>query len=459
MYQMTDIIEKKKRGMALDKYEIYFFIEGYVGGRIPDYQVAALLMAIYFKGMNEEEIYDLTMAMSFSGDILDFKELKPQIIDKHSTGGVGDKTSLVLIPLIASAGGIIAKMSGRGLGHTGGTIDKMECFKNLDVSMESSKFYDQVINNHIALSGQSDNLAMADKLLYSLRDVTSTVDSIPLIASSIMSKKIASGAGCLVLDVTVGSGAFMKNIDEARKLASLMVKIGKTAHLKTSAVLSDMCQPLGYEIGNALEVKEAIKALNGEGPDDLMEIVFALGAQMLKLSGIASDDKKAREILNEKLESKEALEKLGELIRLQGGDDGPLYDISLLPKAAYEKACLSPKDGYVTKCDALKIGIASMKLGAGRQVKTDSVDLAAGISLKKKIGDRVKKGDTLAVLHFSKKESKKSQNQNLWQTDETQDAFSHEHIDIKKAMSLLESAFEINDTKPVQNPIINEIID
>ena len=402
--RMYDIILKKRNGGELTTEEINFFVDNYTKGNIPDYQVSALLMAIYFEKMNSKETSDLTMAMVKSGDILDLNEIEGIKVDKHSTGGVGDTTTLVLGPMVASLGIPVAKMSGRGLGHTGGTIDKLESFKGFSVEMPKSKFIDNVNTIKLSVGGQTGDLAPADKKLYALRDVTATVDNVSLIASSIMSKKIAAGADCIVLDVKVGDGAFMKTAEAAKELATEMVNIGENVGRKTVAVISDMDQPLGFAVGNALEVEEAINTLKGNGPKDLLELCLTLGSNMVVLSKKASSTDEARKMLLETIESGKALGKLKEFIAAQGGDTSCIDDTSKFPKAKYVLPVISDKDGFVEKIHAENIGLIAMELGAGRATKEDVIDLAVGIVLNKKRGDKIAKGDVLAYVHANDKE-------------------------------------------------------
>lgn len=397
--RMYDVIMAKRKGKSLSKEEIDFFINGYTKGEIPDYQVAALLMAIYFKGMNKEETANLTMAMANSGDKLDLSKIKGIKVDKHSTGGVGDTTTLVLAPMVAALGIKVAKMSGRGLGHTGGTIDKLESFKGFTVELSEEKFIENVNNINIAVAGQTGVLAPADKKLYALRDVTATVDNISLIASSIMSKKIASGADAIVLDVKVGDGAFMKNKEDAFALAEEMVEIGKSVGKKTVAVISDMDQPLGRAVGNALEVIEAIDTLKGKGPEDLLNLCLELGSNMVVLAGRAETAEKAKEMLRGTIKNGSAIEKLKEFVEAQGGDSSSVDNTDLFPKAKYEEKILSTKSGYVERIHAENIGLIAMELGAGRATKESIIDITVGICLNKKRGDSVKIGDTLAVIY------------------------------------------------------------
>lgn len=401
--RMYDLILKKRMGEELTKDEINFFIEGYTKGDIPDYQVSALLMAIFFKKMNSRETADLTMAMVNSGDILDLSKIEGVKVDKHSTGGVGDTTTLVLGPMVAALGIPVAKMSGRGLGHTGGTIDKLESFKGFSVEMTNDKFIENVNSIKLSVGGQTGDLAPADKKLYALRDVTATVDNVSLIASSIMSKKIAAGADCIVLDVKVGDGAFMKTKEAAFELAHEMVSIGKNLGRNTVGVISDMDQPLGLAVGNALEVEEAIETLKGKGPEDLLELCLTLGSHMIVLAKKAKDDKEARAMLLDTIESGAALNKLKEFVKAQGGEIECIDDTSLLPKAQYIEPVFSEIEGVVEKIHSEHIGVIAMELGAGRATKESVIDLAVGIMLNKKRGDKVAKGDILAYIHSNNK--------------------------------------------------------
>jgi pyrimidine-nucleoside phosphorylase len=397
--RMVDIIEKKRDGNALTKEEIEFFIEGYTKGDIPDYQASSLAMAIFFQDMNEDERAALTMAIVNSGDVIDLSNIEGIKVDKHSTGGVGDTTTLVLAPLVASVGVPVAKMSGRGLGHTGGTIDKLESIDGFHVEISEDKFTQLVNEAKVAVIGQSGNLTPADKKLYGLRDVTGTVNSIPLIASSIMSKKIAAGADAIVLDVKTGNGAFMKTIEEAEALAHAMVSIGDNVGRKTMAIISDMSQPLGNAIGNALEVKEAIETLQGKGPQDLTDLVLTLGSQMVVLSNKAKDLKQAEAMLKEAIDNGAALESFKTFLTNQDGDASVVDDVSKLPQAQYQIELPAQQNGVVTEIIANEIGVASMMLGAGRQTKEDDIDLSVGIVLNKKIGDQVKEGESLLTIH------------------------------------------------------------
>ncbi len=397
--RMYDIIKKKRDGGVLSEEEIKCFITGYTKGEIPDYQVSALMMAIYFQGMNEAETLALTMAMAKSGDMLDLSKITGIKVDKHSTGGVGDKTTLALTPMVAACGIPVAKMSGRGLGHTGGTIDKLESFLGFHTDITTHTFIENVNRMGIAVMGQTADLAPADKKLYALRDVTATVDNMSLIASSIMSKKLAAGADAIVLDVKTGSGAFMQKEEDAVALAQEMVKIGRNAGRNTIAVVSDMDQPLGFAVGNALEVKEAIDTLKGEGPADFVELCMTLGSQMLMAGGKAQDSAQAKQMLEQVIKDGSALKKLAELVEAQGGDSSSVYDTSKLPKAQMMEAIKSPRSGYIEKIDCAEVGICSLILGGGRETKESEIDLAVGIVLTKKIGDEVKEGEIIAYIH------------------------------------------------------------
>lgn len=397
--RMYDIIMKKRNGGVLSTEEINFFIEGYTKEAIPDYQVSALMMAIYFQGMNEQETLDLTTAMACSGAMLDLSDIQGIKVDKHSTGGVGDKTSLSLTPMVAACGIPVAKMSGRGLGHTGGTIDKLESFEGFSTGITREQFIENVNNIGISIMGQTADLAPADKKLYALRDVTATVDNMSLIASSIMSKKLAAGADAIVLDVKTGSGAFMQKEEDSLALAREMVKIGNNAGRNTIAVVSDMDQPLGFAVGNALEVKEAIDTLRGEGPADFVELCMTLGSQMLIAGEKAKDESEACKMLQKVIEDGSALKKLAEFIEAQGGDSSAVYDTSKLPKASMVEAVKATESGYISKIACAEVGICSLILGGGRETKESEIDLAVGIVLTKKVGDKVEKGDTIAYIH------------------------------------------------------------
>lgn len=396
---MYDIIEKKRDGETLTKAEINFFIEQYTNNNIPDYQASALLMAIYFQDMTEAERADLTTAMVESGDQIDLSAIEGVKVDKHSTGGVGDTTTLVLAPLVASLGVPVAKMSGRGLGHTGGTIDKLESIPGFHVEITNDEFIELVNKNKVAVVGQSGNLTPADKKIYSLRDVTATVNSIPLIASSIMSKKIASGADAIVLDVKTGAGAFMKDLNDATSLAKAMVSIGNQVNRNTMAVISDMSQPLGYAIGNALEIKEAIDTLQGNGPEDLTELCLELGSQMVVLAKKAKSTDEARSKLKENLTNGKAFAHFKTFVTSQGGDAKVIDKPELLPQAVYQLELPAKSSGTVANIIADHLGAAAMMLGAGRADKDSQIDLAVGIVLRKKIGDPIKKGESLLTIY------------------------------------------------------------
>ncbi|MDH4420261.1 pyrimidine-nucleoside phosphorylase [Bacillus cereus] len=400
--RMVDLIAKKRDGHALTTEEINFIVEGYTNGDIPDYQVSSLAMAIFFQDMNDQERADLTMAMVNSGDTIDLSAIEGVKVDKHSTGGVGDTTTLVLGPLVAALGVPVAKMSGRGLGHTGGTIDKLEAVPGFHVEIENEEFMRLVNENKIAVIGQSGNLTPADKKLYALRDVTATVNSIPLIASSIMSKKIAAGADAIVLDVKTGAGAFMKTDEDAKRLAEAMVRIGNNVGRNTMAVISDMSQPLGEAIGNALEVQEAIDTLQGKGPKDLEELCLTLGSQMVYLAGQASSLEDAREKLIEVMNNGKALQSFKTFLSAQGGDASVVDDPSKLPQAQFKIEVEAKEDGYVSEIVADEIGTAAMLLGAGRATKESEIDLAVGLMLRKKVGDSVKKGDALVTIYANR---------------------------------------------------------
>ncbi|AHK51137.1 MULTISPECIES: pyrimidine-nucleoside phosphorylase [Bacillus] len=400
--RMVDLIVKKQNGKELTTEEIQFFVKGYTDGSIPDYQASALAMAIYFQDMTDQERADLTMAMVNSGETIDLSAIEGIKVDKHSTGGVGDTTTLVLAPLVAALGVPVAKMSGRGLGHTGGTIDKLEAIEGFHVELSKDEFIKLVNRDKVAVIGQSGNLTPADKKLYALRDVTGTVNSIPLIASSIMSKKIAAGADAIVLDVKTGAGAFMKTDEDAVNLAKAMVRIGNNVGRQTMAVISDMSQPLGFAIGNALEVQEAIDTLRGEGPEDLNELVLTLGSQMVVLAKKAETLEEARTKLQEVMKNGKALEKFKEFLSNQGGDASVVDDPSKLPQAAYKIDVPAKEAGVVSEIVADEIGVAAMLLGAGRATKEDEIDLAVGIMLRKKVGDNVEKGEPLVTLYANR---------------------------------------------------------
>ena len=431
--RMYDIIEKKKMGESLTDDEIHFVIDGYVKGTIPDYQVSPLLMAIYFSGMDDRETAALTKAMMNSGDVVDLSEFGDATVDKHSTGGVGDKTSLVVAPIMASLGCKMAKMSGRGLGHTGGTVDKLESIPGFKTSLSPDEFFDQVRNTGLAIIGSTANLAPADKKLYALRDVTATVDSVPLIASSIMSKKLAAGAHNIVLDVKIGSGAFMKNEEDGRTLARKMVDIGKSFGRNIAAVVTNMDRPLGFAVGNSLEVLEAVSVIKNESRGDLRDICVALASNLLSLCyGWSEEESEAR--ANEAIESGAALEKFKEWITAQGGDASFVDDPSLLGKAEYAFEFKAERDGYISHMNAETIGKTASVLGAGREKKTDDIDHTAGIILKRKTGDYVKKGETIAFFYTSKEESEKA------------------------AAEMFSSAVDFSDESPIEKPLVYGVI-
>lgn len=431
--RIYDVIEKKKHGKALTKEEIFELINLYTAEEIPDYQMSALLMAIYFKGMTDDEIFDLTEAMAKSGDTVNLDMFGDRSVDKHSTGGVGDKTTLIVAPIVAAAGGIVAKMSGRGLGHTGGTVDKLESFPGFKTSLTPEEFASQVNKCSLAVIGQSANLAPADKKLYALRDVTATVDSIPLISSSIMSKKLAAGTKSIVLDVKCGSGAFMQSPDDAKLLAKTMVRIGEAHGRRTAAVISNMDIPLGHAIGNSLEVCEAIEVLLGRGPDDLREVCLTLASLMISLScKLSMADAEAAALSS--LESGAAFEKFCEWIDAQGGNSDYARNTSLFGKAAYTLDVLSENDGYILSCNAERMGIAAMTLGAGRQTKDSVIDFNAGIILHKKPGERIASGDVIATLYTEKEAS------------------------LGEARELVLNALTYSDNPPEKQKLIYEII-
>ncbi len=398
---MTDLIAKKRDGEELDREEIYFMIDGYTRGTIPDYQMSAMCMAILLKGMSDAETLDMTMAMVQSGETLDLSPIEGMKADKHSTGGVGDKTSLILCPMVAACGLKIAKMSGRGLGHTGGTIDKLESFPGFVTGISEEEFFKNVNSIGLAIAGQTADLVPADKKLYALRDVTGTVPSIPLIVSSIMSKKLASGADVIVLDVKCGSGAFMKTEADARRLAEGLTRIGRLAGKKCAAVITDMDQPLGWAVGNALEVKEAIEVLKGEKDGDLLELCLTLGSCMLTEAGLAESIEQARDMLKKSISSGAALEKLSLMVSAQHGDGRDVYDTSRLPLAPVQYEALAKAGGYVQRIEAQQVGLVSMHLGGGRATKDSEIDLSVGLVLHKKVGDKVEPGESLATIHAS----------------------------------------------------------
>lgn len=395
---ILEIIAKKRDKKVLSKEEIDFFVKNYTNGNITDYQAAALIMAIYINGMNYEETTSFTLAMAHSGEVLDLSELG-MVVDKHSTGGIGDKITLILMPIIASLGIPSAKMSGRGLGFTGGTVDKLESIPGYNTNIDISEFINNVKNIGISLMGQTLNLAPADKKIYALRDTISCVESIPLIASSIMSKKIAAGAEKIVLEVTVGSGAFMKNIEDATKLSETMIGIGNLADKETICILTNMNQPIGYSIGNSLEVIEAVEALNGNMQDDVKDIILSLGSYMMKLAGKGDDIEQNKKMIMENINNKKALNKFKELIKNQGGDVSYIEDTSKFEKAKYIIPIKSEKIGYIKSMDNEKIGYISSSLGAGRLKKEDKINNKVGIIINKKIGDKVNVGDVLGFIH------------------------------------------------------------
>lgn len=432
--RMYDIIQRKRDNKELSVEEIQFFVEEYTAGNIPDYQAAALAMAIFFNGMTPEETAALTLAMAHSGDVMDLSPIKGVKVDKHSTGGVGDKTSLVLGPMVAALGVPVAKMSGRGLGHTGGTIDKLESFPGFQTGIPEQEFFDNVNRIGIAIAGQTGNLAPADKKLYALRDVTATVESIPLIASSIMSKKIAAGADVIVLDVKVGSGAFMKDEESAVKLADTMVRIGDNVGKKTMAVVSDMDEPLGYAVGNALEVKEAIDTLAGNGPQDLYELCLELGSHMVAGAGKAQNCAEAKEMLAGTIKDGSALRKLAELVEAQGGNPEAVYDTELLPKASIEYEYRADTKGYVSRIVCDIVGTSAMVLGGGRENKDSVIDLSVGIVLEAKKGAYVHKGDVLARF------------------------YANDENKLSDAVKRFADAYVIEDTKPAGSRLIKKVI-
>lgn len=432
--KMYDLIVKKKRGGSLTKEEIDWMIRAYTDGDVPDYQMSAMMMAICFVGMTDEETKDLTLAMAHSGDMLDLSAINGIKVDKHSTGGVGDKTSLVLAPLVASLEIPVAKMSGRGLGHTGGTIDKLESFTGFSTSLTPEQFIRNVNTIHIAIAGQTANLAPADKKLYALRDVTGTVDQMSLIASSIMSKKLASGADAIVLDVKTGDGAFMKKEADAIHLAEEMVSIGKLAGKDVSAVISDMDQPLGCAVGNALEVREAIDTLRNQGPADLRELVLVLGSHMVVKAGAADDLSLARTMLEESLSNGRAFEVFKEFVRAQGGDPNEAEHPELLPAARFQETVPAPGDGYVADIATEEIGKICLLLGGGRETKESRIDLSVGLVLCKKKGDAVRKGEPLAVIHANDEEL------------------------LGQAAECLTSAYTLTEMKPEAISLIKEVI-
>lgn len=431
---MVNLIKKKRDGFELDKKDISFIINGMISGKIPDYQMAAFLMAVFFKGLNNTETAILTEEMMNSGELIDLSEIKGIKVDKHSTGGVGDKTSLVLGPLVAAAGVPVAKMSGRGLGHTGGTLDKLESIKGLSVNMSKQLFIDKINKHGIAICGQNEGLVPADKKIYALRDVTGTVDNISLISSSIMSKKLACGADAVVIDIKVGEGAFMKNINQAEDLADMIIGIGSKMGRKVVVVISAMDEPLGFAVGNALEVKEAIDTLKGKGPKDLRELCLILGSNMLVLGQVVENNEEGKKLLEKLISNGQAFEKFKELIGSQGGDLQLINQPDLLPRSEFAQTFKSDKEGFICEINALEIGLASMNLGAGRKTKTSEIDFGAGILLKKKIGDFVQKDEVLATM------------------------YSNNQGNFVKANAFLSSAFKINKVAPTKKPLILKTI-
>lgn len=427
---MIELIKRKRDGFELNKEDLNEIIDGFISGDIPDYQISAFLMAVYFKGMTLNETVDFTDIMMRSGDMIDLSDIKGIKVDKHSTGGVGDKTTLVLAPLVAAAGVPIAKMSGRGLGHTGGTLDKMESINGLSVNMSKQEFINNVKKHNIAVCGQNANLVPADKKLYALRDVTGTVNNKSLIASSIMSKKLACGADAIVIDLKVGYGAFMKTLEDAETLADIMIEIGSKTNKNVSVVISSMSQPLGFTVGNALEVKEAIDTLKGKGPRDLTELCLELGSLMLVLGEVSENQQEAKQKLKDLIESGKAFEKFKEFVKVQGGDTECIENVELLPEANFSKSYYCLNDGYINEINALNIGLASVKLGAGRETKVSMVDHGAGIILKKKIGDYVEQNETLAIL------------------------FSNSETSLEKAVKYMDLAYKITKEKPIVKPLI-----
>lgn len=432
--RMVDVIEKKRDGLELTKEEINFAIEGYTNGDVPDYQMSALLMAIYFQDMTTEERVNLTKAMVESGDQVDLSKIDGVKVDKHSTGGVGDTTTLILAPLVASVGVPVPKMSGRGLGHTGGTVDKLESIKGFQVELDSKTFIELANKNKVAVVGQSGNLTPADKKIYSLRDVTGTVNAIPLIASSIMSKKIASGTDAIVLDVKTGSGAFMKTLEDSKELAHAMVQIGNGAGRETIGVISDMNQPLGYAVGNALEVKEAIDTLRGKGPEDLHDLCLELGSRMVYLGKKADSIEEAKEMLEEAIKSGQAIETFKTMIEAQGGDASIVDAPEQLPAASLTFEVEAKEGGYISEIIANEIGIAASLLGAGRMTKESEIDLAVGLVLNKKVGDQVTKGESLVTIHSNSE-------------------------DVSEVIEKIYDSYSISKEKVEKRPLIYDVID
>ena len=427
---MVELIIKKRNGFELSKAELTSIIDGFISGDIPDYQVSSFLMAVFFEGMTSSETAILTDIMMRSGELIDLSEIKGIKVDKHSTGGVGDKTTLVLAPLVAAAGVPVAKMSGRGLGHTGGTLDKMESIKGLSVDMTREEFITNVNRIKIAVCGQNADLVPADKKLYALRDVTGTVDNISLISSSIMSKKLACGADAIVIDIKVGHGAFMKTVEDAEQLAEMMIGIGSKMNRSVTAVITSMSEPLGFTVGNALEVKEAIDTLKGNGPEDLTELCLELGSHMLVLGEVSKNHEEGIEKLKDLIASGKAFEKFKELVTAQGGDVKVVEQTDLLPNTQFSETYKSNNEGYISDLNALDIGLASVKLGAGRETKASVIDHGAGVLLKKKIGDYVKKDEVLAIL------------------------YSNNDANFVKAKDFMDKAYKYSDQKPRPRPLI-----
>lgn len=432
--RMTDLIAKKRDGAELSTEEISFMIQGYTEGSIPDYQMSSMCMAILLRGMNDREVLDLTMAMVHSGEVLDLSPIDGIKADKHSTGGVGDKTSLVLCPMVAACGLKVAKMSGRGLGHTGGTIDKLESFPGFSTALTEEQFFENVNRHGIAIMGQTADLVPADKKLYALRDVTGTVPSIPLIVSSIMSKKLASGADVIVLDVKCGDGSFMKTPEQAEELARNLTRIGRLAGRRCAAIITDMDQPLGFAVGNALEVKEAIAVLKGEEEGDLLQLCLALGSCMLTEAEFAASHEEAEHMLLDAVRSGSALDKLAEMVRAQGGDDRAVYHPELLAQAPVVHDVCAERSGTVSRIHAEAVGLVSMKLGGGRATKEDTIDPAVGVVLHKKLGDHVSAGEVLATVH------------------------ARDEAHASEAMQLLQECYEFSDDAVVRPPFIRKII-
>ncbi len=427
--RMYDLVNKKKHGEALSKEEIKWMIDNYVTGEIPDYQMSAMCMAIYFQGMNDEEICALTFAMAESGDMVDLSPIEGVKVDKHSTGGVGDKTTLIIGPIVAACGVKVAKMSGRGLGHTGGTIDKLESIPGFETAIPNEKFFKNVNKSGISVVGQSGNLTPADKKLYALRDVTATVDSMPMIVGSIMSKKIAAGSDCILLDVKTGSGAFMKTVEDAETLGRKMVDIGKLAGRSVQALVTDMDIPLGNAIGNSLEVIESVNTLKGNGPEDLTYICKELSATMLNMAGVGDYDECMKKV-EEAITSGRAFDKLVEMVENQNGDSSVIKDVSLFEKASIEYEVVAKESGYVGRIDSEKCGIASVVLEAGRETKESEIDYASGLILNKKLGDKVEKGDVLATLYTNNPDK------------------------VKPASDIIYDAYKIESVKPEIRPLI-----